>query len=69
MSERVIRRRGRPRIIKDAASSVTTWMSARHHERLASIARRRDVSVSSLVRRAVLIFLKDESSGPPDSNA
>ena len=51
-------------MIKETASSVSTWMSARHHERLASIARRRDVSVSALVRRAVMIFLKDDSSGP-----
>ena len=65
MSEPLARKRGRPRIIKDTASSVTAWVSAHHHERLSSIARRRDVSVSALVRRAVLIFLKDESSGPP----
>jgi len=58
------RKRGRPRVIKDSASSVTTWISSRHHERLASIARRHDKSVSSVVRRAIFLFLKDDSSGP-----
>ena len=56
------RKRGRPRIIKDA-SSVTAWVPARHHDRLSSIARRHDVSVSTLVRRAIFIFLNDETSG------
>ena len=58
------RKRGRPRIIKDSAASVTTWISTRHHERLSSIARRHDRSVSSVVRRAIFLFLKDDNSGP-----
>jgi hypothetical protein len=57
------RKRGRPRVIKDSASSVTAWVSTRHHDRLSSIARRHDVSVSALVRRAIFIFLNDDTSG------
>jgi hypothetical protein len=58
-----IKRLGRPRT-KEAKSSVSSWIPATSHERLASISRRHDVSVSALVRRAVFLFLKDESSGP-----
>ena len=53
MTEPLHRKGGRPRVIKEETSSVTAWVSARHHERLSSLARRHDVSVSSLVRRAV----------------
>jgi hypothetical protein len=56
------RKRGRPRA-KEQMSAVSTWIPARQHERLASIARRQGVSVSRAVKHAVFLFLKDDSSG------
>ena len=56
------RGRGRPRV-EDPKSTVATRLPTRHHDRLVSIARRNDVSVAAVVRRAVFLFLKDDSTG------
>ena len=65
MAEDAMRRKGgRPRVA-DPRERVSTRLSTRHLDRLIRIARRNDVSVASVVRRAVVIFLKDDSSGFP----
>ena len=56
-------RRGRP-FVSEARSSVSTWIPARYHDRLIRIAQRNEVSVSAVVRGAIVLLLKDESSGP-----
>jgi hypothetical protein len=56
------RKRGRPRV-QEPRSSVSTWIPSQAHDRLASIARSNDVSVSAVVRRVVFLFLKDDRSG------
>lgn len=46
------RKRGRPRSV-DEKTTLTTWVSVRCYDTIASMARRRDVSVSALVRRVL----------------
>lgn len=58
------RKRGRPRV-SEPRSAVSTRIPLRHHDKLATIANRHGRSVSSIVRRAIFLFLKDETSGPP----
>jgi len=57
------RKRGRPRSA-EPLSSLSTRIPPQQHERLASIARRQDKSVSELIRGVVFLFLTDDSSGP-----
>jgi predicted DNA-binding ribbon-helix-helix protein len=45
-------RRGRPRGTVPG-SAVTTWVPTEFHDKLSEIARRHDVSVSSLVRKVL----------------
>ena len=59
------RKGGRPRSAVPS-SRVSGVVPAQHHDRLARIAIRRGVSVSRLVGRAVMLFLRDESSGPAE---
>lgn len=63
LNSAAFRKRGRPRAIEEH-SKLSTWVPAAQHDRLIAIARARDVSVSSLVKRAVVLFLRDDSSGP-----
>lgn len=63
MSERVIRKGGRPRV-SEPRSAVSTWIPSRYHDRLSRIALRHGVSVSRVVKQAIVVFLKDESTGP-----
>ena len=58
------RKRGRPRV-SEPRSAVSTRIPARHHDKLASIAIRHGRSVSSVIRHAIFIFLKDDTSGSP----
>jgi hypothetical protein len=41
---------------------VSTWVSQRQFDRLCGIAQRRGVSVSSLVRRVIVLQFKDDTS-------
>jgi hypothetical protein len=52
------RRRGRPRV-NEPGSSVTTWLRTSDHDRLSALSRAKSRSISSLVRRAVVVFLDD----------
>ena len=64
------RRRGRPegtKRIAEPRSHVSTWIPVTHHDRLSRIAIRHGMSVSKVVKRAILIFLKDDTSGPPQN--
>ena len=60
-----VRKRGRPREFApdEPRSMVATWVTAREHDRLCQIARHRGVSVSSLLRRVVVLKLTGEGSG------
>lgn len=53
------RRGGRPRNSKPH-SVVSTWITQAHHDRLCQIAQRRGESVSSLLRRVIVLKLKDD---------
>lgn len=57
-TEPIVRKRGRPRV-PEPRSSVSTWITTREHDRLCDIARRRGVSVSSLVRRVIVLTFKE----------
>lgn len=59
------RKVGRPRV-KEPRSSVSAWVPSRYHDRLTRIALRQGVSVSRVVKRAIVVFLKDESTGPQE---
>lgn len=63
MSER---RRGRPVGTRSAepSSVVAARIPNRYHDRLSRIAVRHGVSLSKVVRRAIFVFLRDESTGP-----
>lgn len=65
MSDRVItnRKGGRPRV-SEPQTAISAWIPAKYHDRLARIAIRNDVSVSAVVKNAIVLFLKDDSSGP-----
>ena len=52
------KKRGRPRA-KEARSTVSSWILAKHHEQLADVARRNSVSVSAYVRRVLVLSLQD----------
>ena len=43
------RRRGRPRV-EEPRSTLSTWVWAKHHDKLVQIAARKEMSVSALVR-------------------
>jgi hypothetical protein len=47
------RRGGRPKAI-EPRSSVSTWIAAKHHDELVQIAERQGVSVSAVVRYAIM---------------
>ena len=55
------RKRGRPRA-SEPHMRVSTWVSQRQFDRLCGIAQRRGVSVSSLVRRVIVLQFKDDTS-------
>lgn len=57
------RKGGRPRSAAPS-SRVSGVVPVPHHDRLAQIAIRQGVSVSRLVGRAVMLFLRDDRSGP-----
>jgi hypothetical protein len=57
------RKRGRPRA-REPRSSVSTWITQREHDRLCRIAIRRGVSVSSLVRRVLVLGLSSTLPQP-----
>lgn len=57
------RRPGRPRS-RQPGSRVSTWITQAHHDRLCQIAQRRGESVSSLLRRVIVLKLKDDPSRP-----
>ncbi len=44
---------GRPPIIPERGSSVSTWISELHHDQLVKLARQREQSVSALLRALV----------------
>jgi cytidylate kinase len=44
------RRRGRPRALEPASSSITVWVKAADHERVAALARREEKAISRLIR-------------------
>lgn len=53
------KKRGRPRA-KEARSTVSSWVLARHHEKLAEVARQEEVSVSAYVRRVLMVSLQED---------
>lgn len=59
MEEQEQKKRGRPRA-KEARSTVSSWILAKHHEQLAEVARRNSVSVSEHVRRILVLSLQDQ---------
>lgn len=67
MDNAIRRKRGRPREFAPAEprSMVATWVTAREHDRLCQIARRRGVSVSSLLRRVVVLRLTHDDDDVP----
>lgn len=52
----MVRKRGRPRA-QEPRSSVSTWLPARHHDRLIRLANRRGESVSATVREVIILTL------------
>ena len=63
---RIARRRGRPRVAEPRTASVTTWLPPKQADRLIQVANARNVSVSSLVRSAVVIVLDTKIKSPLD---
>ena len=51
---------GRPRV-SDPGATATTWLRASEHDRLIALAHRYDLSVSAVVRRLVLMALRDRA--------
>lgn len=51
------RRRGRPPA-NEPSSSVSTWLPVSVHDRLISVASAREISVSELVRQAIVITIQ-----------
>lgn len=56
-------RRGRPRQSPEPCTSISTWVPEPYHDRLISLANRRRMSVSSLVKRFIIIQL-DNTNQP-----
>jgi hypothetical protein len=58
--EPIRRGRGRPRgsRVREPRSSVSTWLPARHHDRLIRMANRRGASVSATVRDVLILTLR-----------
>jgi hypothetical protein len=52
-------RRGRPRLEPQPCTSVSAWLPEPDYDRLAAVAARRHVSVSSLVKQFIIIQLRD----------
>jgi hypothetical protein len=52
------RRRGRPRIV-ERGMRVCTWISERDFDQLSRVASQRHESVSSLIRRVVILRMSD----------
>jgi hypothetical protein len=50
-------KRGRPKV-EEPRSSVSTWMPATYHDRLIRLANQNEVSVSSMVRRILVLQLQ-----------
>ena len=53
------RRRGRPRS-EEPHTTVSTWLPARAHDGLIKLAHQREMSVSELVRRVIIITLRSD---------
>ena len=53
--DRPERRRGRPRSADPLLSPVTTHLPTKAHDRLIVLAKQREVSVSALVRRLLIL--------------
>lgn len=53
----VVRKRGRPRANLPLRSSVSTWVTQQEHDRLCQIAIRHGESVSSLLRRVIVLSI------------
>jgi hypothetical protein len=52
------RRRGRPPA-QEPCTTLSTWIPNAHYDKLAEIARRHDVSMSTLVRRVIILRLHE----------
>lgn len=50
------RRRGRPPV-EEPRSSVSTWLPVSLHDRLISVASAREISISELVREAIVVTI------------
>jgi hypothetical protein len=51
------RKRGRPRV-EEPRSSVSTWVPSRLHDTLIDLAKKHDVSVSSMVRTMLVMQIR-----------
>jgi len=51
---------GRPRSAVPG-STVSTWVPASDHDKLVALARRRDTSVSEMLRRVIVFVLRDKT--------
>jgi hypothetical protein len=51
-------RRGRPRQSPEPCTSISTWVPEPYHDRLILLANRHNMSVSSLVKRFIIIQLE-----------
>lgn len=51
------RRRGRPPV-EEKRSSVSTWVPVSLHDRLIEVASAREISISELVREAIVITIQ-----------
>lgn len=54
------RKRGRPQV-QERRSSVSTWVPASVHDKLIELASAREISVSELVRQAIVITIQPPS--------
>ncbi|MEO8682574.1 MAG: hypothetical protein ABI665_26235 [Vicinamibacterales bacterium] len=53
------RRRGRPRVDEPCAT-VSTWLPAKHHDRLIQLAKANELSISATVRQLLMLRLPRE---------
>lgn len=60
-----VKKRGRPRV-REPRSSVSTWIPARHHDRLIRLANRRGESVSATVRQVIILTMSGFKLGDDD---
>lgn len=55
------RRRGRPPV-EEKRSSVSTWVPVSLHDRLIEVASQREISISELVREAIVITMEPKKT-------